>query len=246
MTSQPGEHQPPSSVTPPGITRDAAGGSGRGGTTPAGSATSAGPSGNPGPDGTASAGTARDSLLWALAALPIALTAIDMVLVRGFGIDPVMGLHVGSGASAGLVIADWRALRDRVSRPWLMVIVSVLLTPAYLFWRCRATGRSQAPLLVWVAALVLTVAVSVAAMPAATGGEIDTAALEARIEEALTAEVGPPGVEATCPTGQPAEEGHTFTCEAEHDSEVVPVVVVVENEQGDLRWRPDPSPPAEV
>lgn len=183
---------------------------------------------------------AAHALLWALAVLPPVLTVVDVALARGFGVAVLEGTHIAGVASGGLVVADWQQIRHRVGRPWLMVVVGVLLAPVYLFWRCRATGRSQAPLAVWIAALVLVIAVEVAVAPAAATGEIDLGALQARISEELTAEVGPPAVEATCPPGQPAEEGHTFRCEAEQDGEVVPVVVIVENERGDVIWRPEP------
>lgn len=52
---------------------------------------------------------AGDAVLWALATLPLALALVDVVLVRGFDLEPVMGMHVARGASAALVIADWQA-----------------------------------------------------------------------------------------------------------------------------------------
>lgn len=230
MPSGPGEDDPRSrksrSVVPPGtvVTGASAGDA-------AAATRSTAPTHHPG---------AEHALLWALAVLPLALTVVDVALARGFGVAVLEGTHVAGVASGGLVVADWQQVRHRVGRPWLMVVVGVLLAPVYLFWRCRATGRSQAPLAVWIAALVLVIAVEVAVAPTAAHGEIDLGALEARISEELTAEVGPPAVEATCPPGQPAEEGHTFRCEAEYDGEVVPVVVIVENERGDVIWRPEP------
>lgn len=181
----------------------------------------------------ASAGHSHDGWLWALVGVPVALGLAQLVIGYDLALLAVLVLAATIG-NVGAALLDMRANPAITTREstTVLAVAAFLLAPLYVFLRQRRLGRSQLPLLGYLAvAAVMTV------LPIVVGAAnvIDEPRLERQIE-AWVRDSFDTHVRVDCPAGQPARSGHRFLCRVDDGMGGANVRVEVLNRAGDVEW----------
>ena len=172
------------------------------------------------------------SRAWLLAAAPLLLLAVDAAfLYSGYSDGSTVSWVVALAVNWGIAGWDSHYLK---SRGYLVPAgFALLLVPSYLWQRSSKLGVSQAPLVVWIAALVVSVAGTLAVeshfvtlnLPSVKAGIVSWAQKN-----------GVPGAVVSCPRRSVYQVHDTFVCDLSDGSSTVHVLVTVENSSGYVTW----------
>lgn len=181
-----------------------------------------------------------DGFAWALALAPLVIGLVEAILIPVVGMEGIgsAGLIAGVAINSLFAILDSRRLKEAGYDDNSLLILALLLVPVYLWRRSRLLGRDQRHLIVWIAALLLSLTSGFSDFASGVvGNEIDDAVVERAISDWFRDEVEAGQVDVECPAGIPAKRGETFRCVAEDsfgDSAIVEVEV--QNNAGDVIW----------
>jgi hypothetical protein len=177
-----------------------------------------------------------NSYVWALSLAPLVYGLADIIFATSIPSSTWLnylatGLYLGTNIA--LANADSKQLEKvGIELPkWQAYI----LVPLYLYNRAKLVKSSQANVLVWIFAFVISIA-----LPSISATTIGTQVDTGRTQDAITSwldEKGYPGASVSCPGTVLSKPGAIFDCLATLDGETVDIQVTIQNTAGDVVWK---------